>query len=99
MSEYRLAYLLAAVVIVVFELAFNAVSQSWNLFDSVTLLALCALLAVAPWVGIGGDLLYIGPFALLGATSVESALSFPVSGLFLITTVWISHHHAIRAIL
>ena len=84
---FRLSYLFMSVSIVVLEVVFHAISAPLGTHDILILAALCALLSVAPWLGITGDLLYVAVFAAMGAFS--SSLAFPVLGVFLVAAVWL----------
>lgn len=86
-----------SVSIVVLEVVFHAISAPLGTHDILILAALCALLSVAPWLGITGDLLYVAVFAAMGAFS--SSLAFPVLGVFLVAAVWIIRHRTAQAAL
>ena len=62
----RLAYLLVSASVMVLEVVFQAILQPLEASDVLSLAALCVLLAVAPWLGCVGDLLYVGAFAVAG---------------------------------
>lgn len=94
---FRLSYLFMSVSIVVLEVVFHAISAPLGTHDILILAALCALLSVAPWLGITGDLLYVAVFAAMGAFS--SSLAFPVLGVFLVAAVWIIRHRTAQAAL
>ena len=94
---FRLSYLFMSVSIVVLEVVFHAISAPLGTHDILILAALCALLSVAPWLGITGDLLYVAVFAAMGAFS--SSLAFPVLGVFLVAAVWIIRHRTVQAAL
>lgn len=86
-----------SVSIVVLEVVFHAISAPLGTHDILILAALCALLSVAPWLGITGDLLYVAVFAAMGAFS--SSLAFSVLGVFLVAAVWIIRHRTAQAAL
>lgn len=98
-SSYKLAYLLAAGLIVIVELAFHTLSDALAASAVLVLALLGVTLAVAPWIGIAGDVLYIAAFVAADFSGYTESLSFPVIGVFLIAVIWVIEHHALRAIL
>lgn len=98
-SSYKLAYLLVAGLIVIVELAFHTLSDALAAPAVLVLALLGVTLAVAPWIGIAGDVLYIAAFVAADFSGYTESLSFPVIGVFLIAVIWVIEHHALRAIL
>ncbi|WP_167141851.1 sensor histidine kinase [Canibacter zhoujuaniae] len=68
-------------------------------YTTVVLVGLSFVLAVAPWIGLLGDLFYIALFVAVGLSDYGSIFTFPVFGIFLIAVVWMIEHHAIRVCL
>ena len=77
-SSYKLAYLLAAGLIVIVELAFHTLSDALAAPAVLVLALLGVTLAVAPWIGIAGDVLYIAAFVAADFSGYTESLSFPL---------------------
>ncbi|WP_376975727.1 sensor histidine kinase [Arcanobacterium hippocoleae] len=96
-SSYKLAYLLTAALIMIFELIIHLSPPFFDTSTIWVLAFLCIALAAAPWLGTIGDLFFSLAYIAIGLAEFDSSLSFPTFGITLIVAVWIINHHTIRA--
>lgn len=95
---YRAAYLLMAAFMVVYELIPRVFLSSLNEPEVWLIVIFGIELALAAWLGVVGDLIYIGVFFAYGFTEHSNLLSMPGFGINLIVVVWLIQHWNLRAL-
>lgn len=98
-NDYKITYLLFAVVITIFEFLLQSISTPHNSMVYFISILSGIVLAIAPWIGRLGDFFYILLFVFIDIFYCSKSCYLPLFGVFLIAVVWIICKHSFKAIL